>query len=435
MKVTNSTEKITPFGGFNFVFNSFKNSGLPELIDNQLGVRALRGGFSYSDIFANHMAIFFNGGDCTEDINVHLRDALEQVPSFSVCSADTILRGIKELAVDTELFINPSSGVSHEFNINGKLNSLLLKSACKTGLLKSGVAYDLDYDNTVIPTEKYDSKKTYKHVYGYQPGVASIAHPEFSQAIPVYVEGRNGNSQAKYLQADTLTRMFGQLTNENIRIGRFRADSASYQEEVLRTLEAHTESFYIRANRCAKLDNILGSIAPEKWQKIRLGVQEMEVTDLSDYKPFGKDRSYRLVITRIRRKDGQADVFSGDAFTYRAILTNEHTSSNEAVVRFYNARGASERLFDVLNNDFGWSKLPCSFLAENTSFMLMTAMYANFYTYIIGEYSRKVDWLKPTDRLKKFIFRFITVSAKWIRTGRREVLKLFTSKDYKPILN
>ena len=87
-----------------------------------------------------------------------------------------------------------------------------------------------------------------------------------------------------------------------------------------------------------------------------------------------------------------------------------------------------------MNNDFGWSKLPCSFLSENTAYMILTAMIANFYRYLIGEYSKAIPWLEPTYRLKKFIFRFITVAGKWIRTGRRYVLKLFTGKDYTPLL-
>jgi hypothetical protein len=140
------------------------------------------------------------------------------------------------------------------------------------------------------------------------------------------------------------------------------------------------------------------------------------------------------VITRIKRKDGQGDLFSGGAYTYRGILTNDTESSNEEVVAFYNARGESERTFDVMNNDFGWSKMPCSFLSENTAFMIMTAIYANFYTYVIREYSKKLTWLKENFRIKKFIFRFITVAGKWIRTGGQEVLKLFTDKDYRPIL-
>lgn len=127
MKVTNSAEKITSFGGFNFVFNSYRKSGLSDLIDKHLGTRVKTFGFSYSDIFANHLGVFLNGGDCTEDANDHFREHLQQVRGIWVCSADTILRGIKELATDTLFLENPDSGVKHEFNLNLKLNDLLVK--------------------------------------------------------------------------------------------------------------------------------------------------------------------------------------------------------------------------------------------------------------------------------------------------------------------
>lgn len=428
MKVVNSSEKITAFGGFNFVFQSFKDSGLSSLMDKCLGMRVKTFGFTYSEIFANHLAVFLNGGDCTEDVNTHLREHLQLIKGMRVCSADTILRGIKELSTDTLFFDNPNTGVRHGFNLNPKLNDLMVKGLKQTGQLQEGKCYDLDYDNQVQPNEKYDSEKTYKKTNGYESGIASIAN------MPVYIEGRNGNSQAKYLQEETLERAFSNLESNKIKIDRFRADSASYQKKVISVVEKHSRVFYIRATRCAKMDGLIGSVAPESWQKIRLGVQQMEVADILGYSPFDGEKPYRLVISRIKRKDGQLDMFSREAYTYRGILTNDLESPNKEVVAYYNARGESERLFDEMNNDFGWAKMPCSFLSENTAFMIMTAIYANFYRYLIGEYSKKLPWLKANYRLKKFIFRFITVAGKWIRTGRKHVLKLYTNKDYSPLL-
>lgn len=429
MKVINSSEKITAFAGFNFVFKSFKDSGLGELIDKQLGNRGVRSEFSYSDIFSNHMAVYLNGGDCIEDIHTHLSDPLKNVKGMKVCSPDTVLRGIKELACQTDIVENPATGVKHQFNINRKLNNLLVKGSKLTGLLKENKLYDLDYDNQVIANEKHDAEWTYKSCSGYQPGIACIDN------IPVYIEGRNGNSQAKYQQEETLTRVFENLNKNKIRINRFRGDSASYQKKVVEVVESNCNFFYIRANRCATMDNMIGSVPKESWKKIRLKTQEMEVAQIENYVPFKGEKSYRLVITRIKRKDGQTDLYSGEAYTYRGILTNDRKITNEEVVTFYNARGESERLFDVMNNDFGWSKMPFSFLSENTAFMIITAIIANFYRYLIGEYSKKLSWLKPNFRLKKFIFRFINVSGKWIKTGRQEVLKLFTQKEYKTLLN
>ncbi len=427
MKITHSEENVTPFGGFNFCHQLLCDTGIPALIDNHLGKRVKYAGFDYSDILSNHLAVFFNGGDCTEDINEHLRAHLKQVRGLSVCSADTILRGIKELATPTQELISPS-GVKHEFNINKKLNGLLLSATIKTGLLDKHTGYTLDYDNQVIATEKYDAKKTYKKCEGYQPGVASIGK------LIVYVEGRNGNSQAKYQQTQTLQRTFSLLETQSVKIKRFRADSASYQKDVIGLVTHKSQYFYIRAMRCADMEQQISRIPVKAWQKVRLGVQEMEVAEIKDYQPFGGEETYRLVVSRIKRKDKQTGLFTGDAYTYRAIITNDEQWDNTQIVSFYNQRGSAERTFDAMNNDFGWSKLPCSFLNENTSFMILTALYANLYQFIISSFSKKLSWLKENFRLKKFIFRFIAVAAKWIKTGRQYVLKLYTQKDYSPLI-
>ena len=83
-----------------------------------------------------------------------------------------------------------------------------------------------------------------------------------------------------------------------------------------------------------------------------------------------------------------------------------------------------------LNNDFGWSHLPFSFMAENMVFMMVTAMLKNFYLYLIRHISKKVKPLKKTSRLKAFILHFVSVPAKWVRTGRQNVLNLYTNKTY-----
>ncbi|HKJ30440.1 MAG TPA: transposase [Balneolales bacterium] len=181
------------------------------------------------------------------------------------------------------------------------------------------------------------------------------------------------------------------------------------------------------------MEQQIGQLGPQAWTPIRLGWQKMEVAELP-WNPFGGTKTYRLIITRMKRKDRQADLFSGKAYTWRAILSNDSEATPKQIVAFYNKRGTAERLFDEMGNDFGWKKLPCSFLSENTAFMILTGIIANFYHYLIELYSEHLGWIKPTYRIKKFIFRFITVPAKWIRSGRRDILKLYTEKDYACLL-
>jgi len=61
-------------------------------------------------------------------------------------------------------------------------------------------------------------------------------------------------------------------------------------------------------------------------------------------------------------------------------------------------------------------------------FMMVTAMLKNFY--LVCHISDKVKPLKKTSRLKTFILHFVSVPAKWVLTGRQNVLILYTNKTY-----
>jgi hypothetical protein len=89
---------------------------------------------------------------------------------------------------------------------------LNIKSLLLTGQLIKDNYYDFDYDNQIIPTEKYDTKSTHKHIKGYFPGVASLGDKI------VYIENRDGNANLKFEQAGTLSRAFELLNQNGIKI-------------------------------------------------------------------------------------------------------------------------------------------------------------------------------------------------------------------------
>ena len=80
-------------------------------------------------------------------------------------------------------------------------------------------------------------------------------------------------------------------------------------------------------------------------------------------------------------------------------------------MEFYNLRGGKERIFDEMNNGFGWARLPKSFMAENSVFLLLTAIIRNFYKFLIGRLDTKAFGLKKTSRIKAFVFKFFASKA------------------------
>ena len=143
-------------------------------------------------------------------------------------------------------------------------------------------------------------------------------------------------------------------------------------------------------NTATKLNSLL---ALRAWKREEINGIGYELNSIITEKWEGK--AYRLVIQRQRRADGEQDLWEGE-YTYRCILTNDYTSTCREIVEFYNLRGGKERIFDDMNNGFGWTRLPKSFMAENTVFLLLTALIRNFYKFLMGRLDTKAFGLKKT---------------------------------------
>ena len=415
-KVQIKSEKLTPFGGIFSIMEQF-DSTLSSIIDSTLGLRSKQYGYQYSEIIRSLMSVYFCGGSCIEDVTTHLMNHLSLHPTLRTGSSDTILRAIKELTQENISYTS-DTGKNYDFNTADTLNTLLLNCLLTTGQLKEDGEYDVDFDHQFIETEKYDAKPTYKKFLGYRPGVAVIGD------MIVGIENSDGNTNVRFHQQDTLKRIFERLERNNLVINRFRADCGSCSEEIVEEVEKHCKSFYIRANRCSSLyDDIF---ALRGWKTEEINGIEFELNSILVGKWKGK--AYRLVIQRQKRMDADLDLWEGE-YTYRCILTNDYESSVREIVEFYNLRGGKERIFDDLNNGFGWDRLPKSFMAENTVFLLLTALVRNFYKFIMERLEVKKFGLKATSRIKAFVFKFITVPAKWIRTSRQFILNIYTDNQ------
>jgi hypothetical protein len=430
MKVQKSSG-VSPFGGLNFVIEELDRSGIGELLSQQLPELSAQSRYVWRDIIYSFWSIFFCGGDCAEDLGGNLRAALSAHPDLSVPSPDRVLNRLKELAVQAKVFGTERSSIEHFFAVNDQLNFLNL-SLCNRLFSLNKKSVTLDYDNTCCLTGKKDATRTYQFEQGYQPGVAFIGRQV------VYVENRSGKSAAHVGQHETLLRMFTALKQHGITVGQFRADSATYGYKMINVIDRFSDRFYVRARMSQTLEKAITAI--KTWQPIKKG-DEIVYLGETTFTPFQRVvrdtnkantlKTYRLVVVKEKRKDGQLNFFTGEACFYSAIITNDTQMEAQEIVHFYNQRGAIEREFEVLKHDFGWLKLPFSYLEQNNVYMLITAMCRNIYAHIIELFSKEVNGLQPHYRLKKFIFRFICIPAKWIRKARGWHLRLYGEVAFK----
>ena len=309
------SEKLTSFGGIFSIMEKF-DSILGSVIDSTLGMRCKLYGYQYSEIIRSLMSVYFCGGSCIEDVTTHLMQHLSLHPKLRTCSADTILRAIKELTQENISYTS-DTGKTYDFNTADTLNKLLINGLLATGQLKDGESYDLDFDHQFLETEKYDAKPTYKKFLGYRPGVAVIGD------MIVGIENSDGNTNVRFHQKDTLHRFFCRLEEAGVSINRFRADCGSCSEEIVDEVTKHCKKFYIRANRCSAIyDDIF---ALSGWKKEEINGIEFELNSILIEKWKGK--AYRIVIQRQKRINETLDLWEGE-YTYQPAESKPSYSSS-----------------------------------------------------------------------------------------------------------
>ncbi len=389
-----SNEKVNPFSGVFFCKNSIEKKKIAYLIDKTIGKRVKQAKYSYSDILLSWTYSNLCGAERLEDVNLKMRNY------FNFPSPDRIAGVFKTLTQPDKTLVH---NVDHQFNINLPLNGLMLDIANKLKVIKGTT---LDYDNTIIENRKKDSKTTYQLTKGYQPGVC------FIDKIPVYIEGRGGNSPASYKIDHTVLRSLYLLDKKNIKIKRFRSDAAAYNQNLISELDKRDIEFFIRAPNAAPLMKKVK--LKTKWRLTKVNKEVVEVSNSS------------VQIDKIHHRIVMCKKLYGAELKCFSIITNNISMTEEEVIRFYNKRGAIEKNFDMLKNDFNWKRLPFSKLSENTVFMIVSAIGSIIFQYLIKSYARKVKFVKRKFRLKNFIYHFIVVSG--IMEG--DTLTLFTDRVY-----
>ncbi len=150
-KVQIKPEEITPFGGIFSIMEQF-DALLSNIIDSTPGLRCKSFGYSYAETLCSLMCVFFCGSSCVEDVSAHLMHHLSCHPKLKTCSADTILRAIKELTSENITYTSSSSEKSYDFNTADKMNELPVKAHCKHFYIHAN-RRSAFYDNMLILRE------------------------------------------------------------------------------------------------------------------------------------------------------------------------------------------------------------------------------------------------------------------------------------------
>jgi hypothetical protein len=424
MQVQQKKVHFQSFGGLNFIHAFLKRSSFAALVAQHIGQRSIWAKYNHAELLQQLFFVAAINGDTLDESNL-LKEQMKDHPDLKIASPDTLEYAFQELRqVDKE--IRTDKGVCHRINEHAGFNGLLAALCSQVLQKKSEQGYMMDYDGHIVENTKADNAFTYKNTEGYYPVVCSI------DKQPVYMQNRNGNTPESYGQKQIIETAIENCRKENIIVKQFRADACCYEKDTVEWLESKAIGYFIRAENCQRLIDALDD-EPE-WETVMLGHRKIEVCSIEE-KIFGQEKYRRLVAYRYKQS-GQPELFnrSSKGYRYYAVLTSDTKHTPLECIEIYNQRGCDgEHHFKELDHDFNWNKLPFDCMEMNTIFMYAMLTAYILFNAVKTAYSQKLDFVNCEMRLKNFILHFVTLTAKWIKTARRWVLKIFTMKDYRPV--
>ncbi len=405
-----TNDKANSFGAGDIIVDVFQKRDILNYIDSYLGKRSPRAEYSYAEGILTWFIAQCRKGTRFENI-YDLQEYLKRHPRFGKgMSPDTLLYMCKELAIPNQYYEKEKSEElakkikagkafdSHEVNAIGWFNDFLIDIALKLGRLTKGEKYILDYDTTHIQTKIAGARKWYdgKGTKAYCPAVAMI------NKIPVYIENRNGDSNASFNLIANVEKVLDLLRSKGIVVELIRIDAAGFTKEFTEFANIKGLKYIIRAAspRVSKEKKFI-----KNWVEAKIKKSRPLVGDTVFH--FGKDET-RLVVKKVINEKALED----EKITYWGLITNDFDRPSEEIIKLYEQRGDSENLFRDLKG-FGWKKLPMRNISHNTVYLYITALNYILYRFITKLFSSKMSNVWETMRLETFIAKFMGAVTKW----------------------
>jgi hypothetical protein len=289
-------------------------------------------------------------------------------------------------------------------------------------LRRDGVeAYTLDVDATLIEAEKRDAQWSAQGVKGYMPLLGFL----FETPVCLVEEFRDGNVSPGTGHLAFYRACQARLPHGK-RIGAYRADSASYQAELINALEADGVRFSITADQDAAVKALLHQLPEAGWTEpvpgcgyeLAAAVHTMTRTTAA----------FRLVLKRERRR--QLGLFDapGTPYVYHVVATNgpEAEQSPQAVLDWHNQRGQAENFTKELKHGVGVERVPCGTTGANAVWFRLGVIA---YNLVIGfkRLACPPAWAPHT--LATLRWKLLQVAGRIIRHAGQVVLRLVVEAE------
>lgn len=402
-KIESTEEELTAHGGLALLAEYNHGLGLRQLCDRYLPAPGSNRGYAPSAFVESLVLMLQAGGQTMEDLReLGQESALMQlVGQELIPDPDTVgdwLRRMGDPQTD-------QAGLHGLGQIRDLLNQRILR--------RDGIGeYTLDADAMQIEAEKQEAHHTYQGVKGYMPLLGFL----FETPVCLLEEFREGNVSPG---SDALRfyRHCQQRLPKGKRIAFYRADSASYQAELINALEADGVIWALTADQDRAVKEAIRTISEWEEPTVGCGYEVAETVHTMAHTAH----AFRLIVKRERRR--QPDLFAEDPYFYHAVATNWplDQKSTAEVLTWHNQRGQAENFLKELKGGLGLDRMPCGQFEANAVFFRLGVIAYNLFLGFKRLSCPESFWHHT---IATFRWKLIQVAGRIVHHAGQVILKL-----------
>jgi hypothetical protein len=411
MKITNNLykvtlkkgeEAVTGRMGLGWMTESLRHFGLKKMIadEHRQEKGSNREKSAYEKIMAGVM-MMASGGERLEDIeNLRAdRGLLDCLGLPEMVCADTVIN-----------FIEDRRNNAKTRRVN---NALVIKAMKQSGEAE----FTFDSDATYMDSGKECAEYSYQKRRQMSGLLGCIAE----LGIINTVDYRRGNASPQVGILNQLRKACGQARQAGKRIGRFRSDSAAYQDKILTYCSANEIEYYVTVDKDERVMRTVRKLKPFDWKTMSGRYEERDDTKWAATE-YEVSKGYHIRILVLRWKNPDPTLFDESPYCYHVIGTNNRDIEPMDWLEAHNGRmGTIEQAHKELKAGFGCEYTPSNDFEKNRGYFLLGVLAHNAVQVLKLFYlgSDAVGWTIKTVR-----YQFIHVCGKIIRSGRRFYCKI-----------
>ena len=404
-KIERTEEELTAHGGLALLAEYNHGLGLRQVADQYLPAPGSHRGYAPSVFVDSLVLVLQAGGQSLEDLRELEQEAglMKLVGRDEIPDPDTVGDWLRRMG-DPQM---GQAGLHGLGQVRDLLNQRILR---REGITE----YTLDVDATQIEAEKQEAQWTYQGVKGYMPMLGFL----LETPVCLYEEFREGHVAPASGQLGFYRNCKARMPVDK-RIAYYRADSASYQADLINELEADGVCWAITADQDRAVKEAIRGMVEAEGNEPTVGCG-YEVAE-TVHTMARTAHAFRLIVKRELRR--QPDLFAAERYFYHAVASNWpiEQKSAQKVLEWHNQRGQAENFLKELKGGFGLDRMPCGQLGANAVFLRIGVIAYNLFLGF-KRLSCPKSWWHHT--IATFRWKLIQIAGRIVHHAGQVILKL-----------